>query len=243
MLQCCAGGYLGQVGVIPSWADFRLRVRSHAFASGSPPRESDGRPAHACLFQAFFYLQFLQPFLTQVSGEYPIPAQSSMDASSPCGAASSGASTGSPAPPRTASAVLLSLASGTPSGRPSTGVSKDIENLLERQRQVRTQRAEVAKDLKNAQRRRQRLKHKARLLTAADLASVLVLRQEEEGAKQSSTKRRRRTQPSQGAGEDSVNEDTTEPATESHASGGDDDQPELAAGSTSVIQEEEREAA
>ena len=78
-------------------------------------------------------------------------------------------------------------------------MSKEIEDLLETQRQVRAQRAQVTKELKNAQRRKQRLKHKARLLTAADLASVLVLRQEEEEAKERAPKRRRSSQPASGA--------------------------------------------
>ena len=80
-----------------------------------------------------------------------------------------------------ASEVLSGLATtGASSASGSTGVSKEIEDLLETQRKIRAQRAQVTKDLKNAQRRKQRLKHKARLLTASDLASVLVLRQEEE---------------------------------------------------------------
>lgn len=74
-------------------------------------------------------------------------------------------------------------------------MSKEIDDLLETQRQVRAQRAQITKELKNAQRRKQRLKHKARLLTAADLASVLVLRQEEEEAKERTPKRRRSSQP------------------------------------------------
>ena len=89
---------------------------------------------------------------------------------------------------------MRALASGSRSSS-STGVSKEIEDLLETQRQVRAQRAQVTKELKNAQRRKQRLKHKARLLTAADLASVLVLRQEEEDAKERTPKRRRSSQP------------------------------------------------
>ena len=82
--------------------------------------------------------------------------------------------------------------------------------MLESQRAVRAQRAQIAKELKNAQRRRQRLKHKARLLTAADLASVLVLRQEEEEASRTRTKRRRSSQPGAAGANTGVDEHPTE---------------------------------
>ena len=67
---------------------------------------------------------------------------------------------------------------------------------MEAQKKMRAEKAQLAKDLKNAQRRRSRLKHKARLLSAADLASVLVLRQEEEEQRvKAAAKRRRSSQP------------------------------------------------
>ena len=73
--------------------------------------------------------------------------------------------------------------------------------MLEAQRRMRAQKAQLAKDLKNAQRRRSRLKHKAKLLSASDLASVLVLRQEEEQQRQAAAaKRRRSSQPVSRAG-------------------------------------------
>ena len=82
-------------------------------------------------------------------------------------------------------------------------MNRQIDDLLDEQRKIRAQRAQVAKDLRNAQRRRARLKHKARLLSASDLASVLVLRQEEEELKaNAAAKRRRSSQPETRAGED-----------------------------------------
>ena len=88
----------------------------------------------------------------------------------------------------------MSMAQPIPST--STGVSREIDALLEAQKKMRAEKAQLAKDLKNAQRRRSRLKHKARLLSAADLASVLVLRQEEEEQKvKAAAKRRRSSQP------------------------------------------------
>ena len=91
-------------------------------------------------------------------------------------------------------------------------MSKQIDELLEQQRQLRAQKAQMQKDLKNAVRRRSRLKHKARLLSASDLASVLVLRQEEEEAKAKAAKRRRSSQPEQRAGEDLGGERNAEEA-------------------------------
>ena len=81
-------------------------------------------------------------------------------------------------------------------------MSKQIDELLDEQRKMRAQKAQLAKDLRNAQRRRARLKHKARLLSASDLASVLVLRQEEEVTKAKTVKRRRSSQPDPRASED-----------------------------------------
>ena len=141
---------------------------------------------------------FMQPFLAQVSGESFKPSSSAMAGNSSSEASTSGASASSQPRDSQASSVLRALATGSSSAGRSTGVSKEIDDLLEMQKQVRAQRAQVAKDLKNAQRRKQRLKHKARLLTAADLASVLVLRQEEEeAARKRAPKRRRSSQPSQ----------------------------------------------
>ena len=104
--------------------------------------------------------------------------------------------------PVSASSVLRALTSDQPIPSSSTGVSKQIDALLEEQKKMRAQKAQLAKDLKNAQRRRSRLKHKARLLSASDLASVLVLRQEEEEQKvKAAAKRRRSSQPTPRTGE------------------------------------------
>lgn len=167
-----------------------------------------------------------------------------MDGSGSPTLSSSSASASSPAQAQRASSVLRALASGAVSPSTSTGVSKEIEDLLDTQRSIRAQRAQVTKDLKNAQRRRHRLKHKARLLTASDLASVLVLRQEEEETRDSNTKRRRSSQPGQATQQASVVADPVEEGAVSdadQASG--EDQPELPAGVTNGSRDEERIAA
>ena len=154
----------------------------------------------------------------------------SMDATS--SASSSASSSSQPAP--TASAVLRALSSDTVVPNNSAGVSKETESLLEQQRTMRAERAQLAKDLRNAQRRRARLKHKARLLSASDLASVLVLRQEEEEAK-SVAKRRRSARP--GDTEGDARADGELAATEStegrvDTENGDEDDPRDVADST-----------
>jgi hypothetical protein len=51
-----------------------------------------------------------------------------------------------------------------------------IAALKSEQKALRTQRRQVAKDLKNAERRRSRLKKRARLLSDQDLAQVISMR-------------------------------------------------------------------
>ena len=111
--------------------------------------------------------------------------------------------------------MLSALAANEAIPTPTSAVSKHIDSLLEEQRRIRAEKAAIAKELKNAQRRRARLKFKARLLTPADLASVLVLRQEEEETRAQTAKRRRSSQPEAraGGGEDvSSGIDALEPA-------------------------------
>ena len=52
---------------------------------------------------------------------------------------------------------------------------------------MKHERKEMQNLLKNAQRRRKRLKHKARLLSKTDLMEVMMLRSEEEASKRAKT--------------------------------------------------------
>ena len=54
---------------------------------------------------------------------------------------------------------------------------QEIQHLKDQQRRLRDDRKKVAKDLRNAERRRSRLKKRAKLLSDTDLAAVLSLRQ------------------------------------------------------------------
>ena len=130
--------------------------------------------------------------------------------------------------------MLRALTASEPIPRAASGVSQQIDNLLEEQRAIRAQRAQITKDLKNAQRRRARLKHKARLLSASDLASVLVLRQEEEVTKDKAAKRRRSSQPDTRADEDLHARRNEEEAPEGDASDVGDDQERTPAGTPAL---------
>ena len=63
----------------------------------------------------------------------------------------------------------------------------DIERLLAEQKRVKQQKKDLTNELRNAQRRRQRLKHKARLLSQMDLFEVMNLRKDEEAMKRART--------------------------------------------------------
>ena len=52
-----------------------------------------------------------------------------------------------------------------------------VDRLLQEQKRVREERKRVNLDLKNAQRRRNRLKSRARLLSAEDLVAVMGMRE------------------------------------------------------------------
>jgi hypothetical protein len=70
-------------------------------------------------------------------------------------------------------------------------VNADIDRLIGMQKELKAERKRVAKDLKNAQRRRKRLKHRARLLSSEDLHKVLSLRIEEQVRKEERERRQR----------------------------------------------------
>ena len=68
----------------------------------------------------------------------------------------------------------------TDNGNPGlTSLSTKIEEMKRQQAIMRAERKRAAKDLKNAQRRKRRLKGKARQLSNEDLLAVLLMRQEQ----------------------------------------------------------------
>lgn len=60
-----------------------------------------------------------------------------------------------------------------------TSLSKTIADMKGAQARMRAERKRVAAELKNAQRRKRRLRTKARQLSNEDLLAVLLLRQEQ----------------------------------------------------------------
>ena len=150
-----------------------------------------------------------------------------MDATPAAARLSSGSSASSQPQPSSARAVLQALTKDEPIAKDPSTVSQQIEDLLKEQKKVRAQKALVARELKNAQRRKARLKHKARLLSATDLAAVLVLRQEEEDAKEKAGKKRRSSQPPTTAAQGNPVHEV--PLDESASDVGDEDEQEAAA--------------
>ena len=71
---------------------------------------------------------------------------------------------------------------GSPAHRPGN-VTSDIDRLLQEQKRIKAEKKAFSVDMKNTQRRRKRLRQKARLLSADDLMNVVQLRQDELSAK------------------------------------------------------------
>jgi hypothetical protein len=84
----------------------------------------------------------------------------------------------------------------------------DIERLLDEQKKLRQEKRAVAKDLKNAQKRRRRLKHRARLLSNDDLLTVISLREAEPvaacGKSSAKAKAKAKSSPQKRAGTESA---------------------------------------
>ena len=56
-------------------------------------------------------------------------------------------------------------------------MSAEISRLQKEQKRVRDERKRVSQELRNAQKRKQRLKHRARLLSSEDLMTVIAMRE------------------------------------------------------------------
>lgn len=62
---------------------------------------------------------------------------------------------------------------------PEDALSASINAMKRKQAEMRKQKQELAKDLRNAERRKTRLRHRARQLTDEDLVQVLMLRKQQ----------------------------------------------------------------
>lgn len=103
------------------------------------------------------------------------------DAAAPAGGG--GARTPSPRAGDRTPAGTPSVVAGTPgatsasSGTPRADLLESIERLKQEQRDLKAQRKRVVKDLKNAERKRKRLRQRARQLSDTDLIEVIQMRQ------------------------------------------------------------------
>ena len=84
------------------------------------------------------------------------------------------------------------------------GISTRIAELKAEQAAIQKQRKEVAKNLRNAERRKQRLKAKARQLTDEDLVAVLMLRRQQRTAKADDQNKEFQTPPKKTRPEEAV---------------------------------------
>ena len=64
---------------------------------------------------------------------------------------------------------------------PEDALSASIHKLKAKQNELRAQKQKLAKDLRNAERRKKRLRSRARQLTDEDLVQVLMLRKQQRG--------------------------------------------------------------
>lgn len=90
---------------------------------------------------------------------------------------------GKPAPP---TAGLPASSSGSrsvlPVGYTADELLSSIDRLKQEQEEQRRERNRVAKELRNATRRKSRLKKRARQLSNEDLVAVMLMRQHDQGA-------------------------------------------------------------
>ena len=81
------------------------------------------------------------------------------------------------APVASASATGTASTAAAAPGTPKGTLLDEIEKMRSESNALRTQRLKVRKDLKNAERKRRRLKDKARTLSDEDLRQVMAMRE------------------------------------------------------------------
>ena len=112
------------------------------------------------------------------AGEEVVP--SAAPASPAPGGSLSASATGAPvAEPSTLVQGLSEATGSISSALPGDALSASISKLKKKQAELRNQKKELAKDLRNAERRKKRLRTHARQLTDEDLVQVLMLRKQQ----------------------------------------------------------------
>ena len=108
----------------------------------------------------------------------PTAVEASASASgeaSPCAEGSSPAPVGQPG----SSSDILVASTDNEKGAKAKSIVDEIGALKQKQKEARDLKKQISKDLRNAEKRRQRLKKRARQLTDADLVAVMTLRARE----------------------------------------------------------------
>ena len=94
-------------------------------------------------------------------------------------------------------AALSNLADGFKAALPTDALTSSIQALKAKQKELRETKVKLAKDLRNQERRRKRLRTRARQLTDEDLLQVMMLRKSQQ--EEQETKRSRSASSSGGA--------------------------------------------
>lgn len=97
----------------------------------------------------------------------------------PAGPVSASANGASVAEPSTLVQGLAAATGTISSALPEDALSASIQKLKKKQAELRNQKKDLAKDLRNAERRKKRLRTRARQLTDEDLVQVLMLRKQQ----------------------------------------------------------------
>ena len=108
----------------------------------------------------------------------PAAAEASATASgeaTPCAEGASPAPVGQPG----SSSDLLVASTDNEKGAKAKSIVDEIGALKQKQKEARDLKKQISKDLRNAEKRRQRLKKRARQLTDSDLVAVMTLRARE----------------------------------------------------------------
>jgi len=86
-----------------------------------------------------------------------------------------------------AAPMILATKLAVVSSLPADPIAADLEDLRQQQLALRKQREDLARHVKNAKKKVQRLKGRARALSDEDLVAVLMMRKAAAGSKQSSS--------------------------------------------------------
>ena len=163
----------------------RMILRYHAFDHGSSVQRPPQAPPCWTGTTACFVQRVMASAAASGSGEPPASGHAS----------SAGSGTASAAAHTSVQTLAHAMSALRGAGGINLGsVNASIANMRREQARVREERKRLAKEMRNAQRRKKRLKTKARQLSNDDLLAVLLMREEASADTAEST-----TEPSSGS--------------------------------------------